>query len=115
MLKKPSQAVRRSVESMRTLLSLKPQIKFSIITDEPHQTKYLDLGIHVIGVPESFQPRFAKHKARALEYFRHAVKMDRDDWILHLDEETTIDEHALNACVDFIREEVQHDFAQVCC
>jgi hypothetical protein len=70
-------------------------------------------GVETIRVPGDFQPRTAKYKARALEFFRRHVNCGDDDWILHLDEETIVDDHCVAACIDFIEREVKHDYAQV--
>ena len=53
-------------------------------------------------VPKTFKTKYAKYKARALEYFRKYIKLENKDWVLHLDEESIILKEDLNHCVDFI-------------
>jgi hypothetical protein len=69
--------------------------------------------VNIIKVPQSFQPKFAKYKGRALEWCRQHWKLSEYDWILHLDEETQIDEYLVQACLDFI-ERGTEDFGLVC-
>ncbi|KAJ5681050.1 hypothetical protein N7536_012189 [Penicillium majusculum] len=58
--------------------------------------------VNVVNVPASFQPAHAKYKGRALEWCRLHWKLSDLDWVLHLDEETEIDEYLVQACLDFI-------------
>lgn len=62
--------------------------------------------------PSCFSPLKAKYKARNLEYCRKVLKLQDDDWVLHLDEDSLINENALRACINFIEFE-QYDFGQV--
>ena len=64
--------------------------------------------IHVCEVPSDFVTKRAKYKARALEYFRQYANLDHDDWVLHLDEESNIDEKVIKACFDFIERGNEH-------
>ncbi|KAL6235503.1 hypothetical protein BDW75DRAFT_240083 [Aspergillus navahoensis] len=47
----------------------------------------------------------AKHKALELEFLRRKWKIAKRDWGVHLDEESEIEEHALQTCLDFIERE----------
>lgn len=98
---------------MRVLQTLDPRLKFCIITDEPSDKLFRDLGVNVIATPSSFQPAKALYKARALEWFRTKMALRDGDWVLHLDEETVIDEHTVRECVRFIEEETEFDLGQV--
>lgn len=73
----------------------------------------MHLGVHLIGTPSSFQPPKALYKARALEWFRLQAKLDDDEWVLHLDEETIVDDHTIQACLKFAETETQFDMGQV--
>lgn len=44
----------------------------------------------------------AKYKARAQEYFRLKYKSSKEDWVLHLDEESQVDDRVLEITLDFI-------------
>jgi hypothetical protein len=84
---------------------LDPRISFHILTEERNVPKFLgafEPHIVVHGVPDSYRPRKAKHKARALEWFRLNMKLQKSDWVLHLDEETVVDEYLLKTCIDFM-------------
>ncbi|KAJ5807840.1 hypothetical protein N7474_009109 [Penicillium riverlandense] len=58
--------------------------------------------IKVDQVPRVVETKKAMYKARALEYFRQKQRLTRDDWVLHLDEESQIDESVIKTCLDFI-------------
>lgn len=58
--------------------------------------------MNVVNVPEGFVSGKARYKARALEYFRESQVLTKEDWVLHLDEECIIDDHVIQACLDFI-------------
>lgn len=59
-------------------------------------------GVSITTVPTSYTAMKATHKARALEYFRTAQCLTDRDWVLHLDEETLIDAHVVQTCINFI-------------
>lgn len=107
------QAVIRSCEKMRHLNQLDSRIQLCIATDQPHEKSFLHLGLSVISTPASFRPKKALYKARALEWFRLQVQLYDDDWVLHLDEETVIDDHTVKACLQFAEMEISLDFGQV--
>lgn len=58
--------------------------------------------VDVMNVPESFITQKARYKARAIDYFRRQSNLTKEDWVLHLDEESILDKHAMKACLDFI-------------
>ncbi len=88
------QIVENSYWIMKSLES--EQVRLKVVSDCP-------LDIPHILVPHSFQTKFAKYKARALEYFRIKMNLSDRDWVLHLDEESVIDSDNLAACIDFCR------------
>ncbi|KAJ5640026.1 uncharacterized protein N7484_007888 [Penicillium longicatenatum] len=80
------------------------KITFHVVLDsntDPFQG-VLPSFVNIIKVPQSFQPKLAKYKGRALEWCRQHWELSESDWILHLDEETQIDDYLINACLDFI-------------
>ena len=83
-----------------------------MLSDAPCSAELLGLGVRVEIVPASFSAQNARFKARSLEWFRTALNFRDDDWVLHLDEESVIDKHTVQGCIDFIERE-QQDFAQV--
>lgn len=85
-------ALRRTYHSLLPLLDERMQL--DIVTDLP-------VDLPHIQVPDSFQPRHAKFKARALEYYRQLMDFSEADWVLHLDEETVVDRDGLEACIRF--------------
>ena len=98
---------------MRCLKEIDSRVHFVILTDG--DSKLCNIGndwIQLVAVPKAFTPSKAKYKARALEYFRIAMRFEPQDWILHLDEETAVDEHCVRACFDFI-ERSSYDYGQV--
>ena len=59
-------------------------------------------------MPPSYKPPKALYKARALEYARLRQSLGPEDWVLHLDEETTVDSYAVKACLNFIERGDRH-------
>lgn len=103
---------------MRHCNKIDQRISFYIVTEENTAVRLSERLVHichipVVSVPASFSPPKAKYKARALEYFRIQQRFTSADWILHLDEETYMDEHAVRACIDVIECGEGIDFAQV--
>lgn len=80
------------------------RVKFVVVIDSPHNpfVGILPSWVEQLQVPSSFQAKHATHKARVLEWYRQNTDLTDQDWILHLDEETEIDEYLLNTCLDFI-------------
>ncbi|KAH8745950.1 glycosyl transferase family group 2-domain-containing protein [Hyaloscypha sp. PMI_1271] len=107
-----SPAVARSVGEMRHLQQLDSRVKFSIVTDFPHEQLFCNIGVNVISTPPTFRPHKALYKARALEWFRIQAQLHEDDWVLHLDEETIVDEHTIEACIRFAETENSFDVGQ---
>lgn len=77
-------------ETKKNMWMMKDSI-YHVVTDLP-----LDLGldyVHHIVVPEDYQTKNgAKFKARALEYWRITAQIPENEYILHLDEESVVDE-----------------------
>lgn len=94
-----------TIENWPELRQLDSRIRFQIIVDqelrEELKRKVPDF-VELLLVPRKFSPPKAKYKARALEYARIAQQLNSHDWVLHLDEETQIDEFAVKTCLDFI-------------
>jgi hypothetical protein len=83
-----------------------PTLRFHVLVDNNHNVDDLRHAlasyVEVDQVPSSFRPARARYKARVLENFRRKQEPTEDDWVLHLDEESEIDEYALRTCLDFI-------------
>ncbi|PWN51399.1 hypothetical protein IE53DRAFT_51821 [Violaceomyces palustris] len=87
--------------SLKELEKYHSAVKAIVLTDEPHRFSNLES----IMTPESYRSPLgrAKHKARALDYFRASMNLTAYDWVLHMDEESTMDAESLRGCLDFIR------------
>lgn len=85
---------------LRTYRRLLPlcgrRVELCVVTDHP-------LPIPHLLVPAEFRTRYARYKARALEYFRQQQRYGPGDWVLHLDEESVLDSHGLRACQEYCR------------
>lgn len=78
---------------------------YYLVVDEPCDVVYHDYGIKIVVVPNTFGTKYAKYKARALEYFRKYIQLKNEDWILHLDEESVLKKSDLHQCIEFILED----------
>lgn len=100
------QTLLRSAFQWHALRRLDARVCFHILTDDNSAAKLIreraPLFVSCDVVPATYRPANARYKARALEWFRCHWKVSKDDWVLHLDEETMIDEYALQTCIDFI-------------
>ncbi|KAI4181986.1 MAG: hypothetical protein LQ346_006670 [Caloplaca aetnensis] len=106
-----SVTVKNSIAPWTELQHLDGRVRFHILLDAETQLAWseeLPSFINLNRVPPSFRPQHALHKARALEFFRRAVLLDEDDWVLHLDEETLLDSYAMTAVIDFIERGDEH-------
>lgn len=82
-----------------------PSVRFHVVldsADNEHFRRELPSYITIDEVPGTFSAKRAKFKARALEFFRQKYKFSKEDWILHLDEESEIDERVMRTSLDFI-------------
>lgn len=83
-----------------------PGVRFHVLLDE--ETKEVEFRqalpsfVQIVVVPSAFTPSKAKYKARALEYYRRNQQLGSGDWVLHLDEESMIDEAVMEACINSI-------------
>lgn len=105
------------MDSLKSTTDLDTRIELHLLTEEDtaHSFESSYDTFNITAVPLNFSPSKAKHKARALEYFRLSTDLGPDDWVLHLDEETMVDEHCLRTCLDFLhrRQDVHMKIAQV--
>lgn len=112
-----SQVVNQSVTMMQDLpAKLDHRMSLHILTEQRNVSKFQGrYHKHVVvhGVPESYIPPKAKYKARSLEWFRTNMVLQNEDWVLHLDEETVIDEYGLKACLDFVTRQTDADVGTV--
>ena len=95
------EALYRSWQTLKQLHNAKRGIYVYVVSDEPHY--FDDLTPANIVVPLSYECQYARAKARALEYFRTQMRLTADDWVLHLDEESVIEQESLEACIRFIQ------------
>lgn len=78
--------------------------QFIVLVDSAHNpfVGVLPNWVEQLQVPGDFRAERATHKARVLEWYRRQANLTDHDWVLHLDEETEIDEYLMNTCLDFI-------------
>lgn len=79
------EATRRAHAKLKKLEKYHPAVRVMVLTDEPYA--YPDLDNLVC--PKAYESPLglAKHKARALDYFRTTMKLTSYDYVLHMDEE----------------------------
>ncbi|KAI2609827.1 glycosyl transferase family group 2-domain-containing protein [Hypoxylon fragiforme] len=98
--------VERSVAAIQDLYKkVDDRVSLHVLCEEEYAGRFHGIfrdHVFIHGVPSSYKPRKAKYKARALEWFRIDRKIQDDDWVLYLDEETMIDEYTVKTCVEFI-------------
>jgi hypothetical protein len=75
-------AVYRSWDALKILQESTRGVFVYVVSDEPYYFEDLNTVI----VPSMFECRYARAKARALEYFRQQMRLTEKDWVLHLDE-----------------------------
>lgn len=92
------------------------RLEFHIVTEEDTSAAFQslqdDFSITIHGVPHGFTPKKAVFKARALEWLRMTQHYKATDWILHLDEETYVDEYAIKTCIDVVERGTNISIAQ---
>ncbi|TPX40949.1 hypothetical protein SeMB42_g05812 [Synchytrium endobioticum] len=102
------EAVYRSWNSHKHLERLHPCIRVHVLTDEP----YFFENINCYTCPKLFSTGQSKYKARALEWYRQTMKYTEYDWILHLDEESVVDDETVRRILDFIWYEKAYHWGQ---
>lgn len=98
------EAVYRSWNAHKHLERLHPCVRVHVLTDEP----YFFENINCYTCPKSFTTAGSKYKARALEWYRQTMRYTEHDWVLHLDEESVIDDESVKRVLEFIWYE--HDY-----
>ena len=101
-------AVMRAWEAHRHLELLDPCIRVHVLTDEPN---HFD-EINCFTCPRAFKTGNSKYKARALEWYRQTMGYTEFDWILHLDEESVIDDESVRRVLDFVKYEKEYHWGQ---
>ncbi|KAE8849287.1 hypothetical protein PTNB73_04958 [Pyrenophora teres f. teres] len=100
------EVVKRSVIAIQDMYQkLDQRISLHVLTEAANAHNFHGMfkeHVWVHAVPLEYRPSKAKYKARNLEWFRINMHIDKDDWVLHLDEETLVDEYCINTCLDFI-------------
>ncbi|RKO97010.1 hypothetical protein CXG81DRAFT_11644 [Caulochytrium protostelioides] len=102
------EAVYRSWNAHRHFEKMHPALKVHVLTDEPY---FFD-GLNCYTCPKSFKTERSKHKARALEWWRQTNKLTEHDWVLHLDEESVIDDESIMRCLRFAQYETDYHWGQ---
>ncbi|KAJ3102542.1 hypothetical protein HK100_004345, partial [Physocladia obscura] len=102
------EAVYRAWNAHKHLERLHPSVRVHVLTDEP----YFFEGINCYTCPKTFSTSCSKYKARALEWYRQTMRFTEHDWILHLDEESVIDDESVKRLLDFIFYEKDYHFGQ---
>ncbi len=87
---------------------LHPCIRVHVLTDEP----FFFEGINCYTCPKAFKSGKAKYKARALEWYRQTMRFTEYDWVLHLDEESVVDDESVKACLEFFWYETECHWGQ---
>ncbi|RKO89675.1 glycosyl transferase family group 2-domain-containing protein [Blyttiomyces helicus] len=92
------EAVYRAWNAHKHLERLHPCVRVHVLTDEP----YFFENLNCYTCPKSFRTANSKYKARALEWYRQTMRYTEHDWILHLDEESVIDDESVKRVLEFI-------------
>ncbi|KAH6570448.1 hypothetical protein BASA62_004354 [Batrachochytrium salamandrivorans] len=98
------EAVYRSWNAHKHLERLHPCVRVHVLTDEP----YFFENVNCYTCPKLFTTAGSKYKARALEWYRQTMRFTEHDWVLHLDEESVIDDESIKAALEFVWYE--HDY-----
>ncbi|KAI8809145.1 glycosyl transferase family group 2-domain-containing protein [Cladochytrium replicatum] len=102
------EAVYRSWNAHRHLERLHPSIRVHVLTDEP----YFFENINCYTCPKAFSTARSKYKARALDWYRQTMRYTEHDWVLHLDEESVIDDESVRRTLEFIWYETEFHMGQ---
>ncbi|KAJ3413340.1 hypothetical protein HDV05_008190 [Chytridiales sp. JEL 0842] len=102
------EAVYRAWHAHKHLERLHPCVRVHVLTDEP----YFFENLNCYTCPKSFSTAHSKYKARALEWYRQTMRFTEHDWILHLDEESVIDDESVKKCLEFIWYQTDYHFGQ---
>jgi hypothetical protein len=100
--------VYRSWNAHKHLEKLHPCVRVHVLTDEPY---YFE-NINCYTCPKSFKISHGKYKARALEWYRQTMRFTEHDWILHLDEESVIDDESVYQILQFVWYEHSYHWGQ---
>jgi hypothetical protein len=92
------EAVYRAWNAHRHLERLHPSVRVHVLTDEP----FFFENINCYTCPKDFSTSKSKYKARALEWYRQTMRYTEYDWVMHLDEESVIDDETVRRCLEFI-------------
>ncbi|TPX61528.1 hypothetical protein PhCBS80983_g01019 [Powellomyces hirtus] len=101
-------AVMRAWDAHKHLEQLDPCVRVHVLTDEPNHFE----GINCYTCPKTFTTKQSKYKARALEWYRQTMRYTEHDWILHLDEESVIDDESVRRVLEFIKWKKEYTWGQ---
>ncbi|KAJ3287082.1 hypothetical protein HK104_008768 [Borealophlyctis nickersoniae] len=102
------EAVYRAWNAHKHLERLHPCVRIHVLTDEP----YFFENINCYTCPKAFRTAHSKYKARALEWYRQTMRYTQYDWVLHLDEESVIDDESVRRVLEFIWFETECTWGQ---
>ncbi|KAI8819193.1 glycosyl transferase family group 2-domain-containing protein [Fimicolochytrium jonesii] len=102
------EAVMRAWKAHKHLELLDPCVRVHVLTDEPNFFE----GINCYTCPKSFTTSRSKYKARALEWYRQTMRYTEHDWILHLDEESVIDDESVARILEFVKWKKEYTWGQ---
>ncbi|KAJ3013797.1 hypothetical protein HKX48_005517 [Thoreauomyces humboldtii] len=101
-------AVMRAWDAHKHLELLDPCVRVHVLTDEPNHFE----NINCYTCPREYSTQRSKYKARALEWYRSTMRYTEHDWILHLDEESVIDDESVRRVLEFCRWQKQYTWGQ---
>ncbi|KAJ3115218.1 hypothetical protein HDU96_001002 [Phlyctochytrium bullatum] len=102
------EAVYRAWDAHKHLERLHPCVRVHVLTDEP----FFFENINCYTCPKAFVSGNSKYKARALEWYRQTMRYTEYDWVLHLDEESVIDDESVRQILEFIWYQTDYHFGQ---
>jgi len=108
------EALTRTIHALPNFKAIDSRLELHILTEAAAVPglRHLRSIAHVHGTPITFTPMKAKFKARSLEWFRRTQKYSASDWVLHMDEESRIDEDAIRSTIDVICKDPVMQLAQ---
>jgi hypothetical protein len=92
------ETILHTIENWAELQQMDSRIHFDLVAGKvlsERLQREVPSFVNVVLVPTDFQPPKAIYKARALEFARIDRQLTSKDWVLHLDEETQVDEYAI--------------------
>lgn len=107
--------VKKNLEKNLSVLKAFENLKYTyeILTDKEIEIEKIERCSEIL-IPRNYKTKSgALFKARALQYAleRDESKLETDDWIVHLDEETLLTKESINGIIKFINKN-KHQIGQ---